>query len=106
MTANAHDLTGEAGSGDIPALVLGLAGEVLGRDGLGLDDEFFAVGGDSVLAMHLVGRAARATGLRLRVRMLIDNPSLGAFAARVADALDQESAGAATALAHGGPHAP
>ncbi|MFD9959505.1 non-ribosomal peptide synthase/polyketide synthase [Amycolatopsis sp. NPDC058986] len=41
--------------------------EVLGVPGLGVDDDFFALGGDSIVAMQLVSRA-RATGLRISPR--------------------------------------
>lgn len=53
---------------------------VLGRDGLGADDDFFASGGDSVLATQVVAR----------VRTWLDTPSVAVadiFAARTAGAL-------------------
>ncbi|MBI5339150.1 MAG: amino acid adenylation domain-containing protein [Mycolicibacterium rufum] len=56
-----------------------IAGEVLGRSRIGVDDDFFASGGDSVLATAVVGR----------VRTWLDTPSVAVadiFAARtVAD---------------------
>jgi aryl carrier-like protein len=64
----------------LSALTLQVAGELLERDDLSLEDDFFASGGDSMLAMHLVGRLSRATGLRLRVSMLLEHPVLGDFA--------------------------
>lgn len=68
---------------DIPALVVEIAGDLLDDADLSPDADFFSAGGDSMLAMHLVSRLARATGLRLRVRLLIANPVLGDFAAAV-----------------------
>lgn len=65
---------------DLAALTLRVAGELLERDDLTLQDDFFAAGGDSMLAMHLVGRLSRATGLRLRMSMLLEHPVLGDFA--------------------------
>jgi hypothetical protein len=44
------------------------------------------------MAIYLVGRLARATGLPLRAAMLIDNPVLADFVARVERVRDDESA--------------
>lgn len=66
---------------DLATLTLQAAGELLERDDLSLDDDFFSAGGDSLLAMHLIGRLSRATGLRLRLSMLLEYPVLGDFAA-------------------------
>ncbi|MBB1243606.1 amino acid adenylation domain-containing protein [Streptomyces durbertensis] len=41
-------------------LLAGLFAEVLGRDVVGVDDSFFDLGGDSIMAIQLVGRARRA----------------------------------------------
>ena len=65
------------------ALVLELAQELLERDDLTLDDDFFSAGGDSATAMHLVGRLARRTGLRLRVSQIFANPTLRDFATSI-----------------------
>ncbi|WP_460356042.1 non-ribosomal peptide synthetase [Mycobacterium sp. ZZG] len=57
-----------------------LIGSVLGRDTVGADDDFFASGGDSVLATQVVAR----------VRTWLDTPSVAVadiFAARTAAAL-------------------
>lgn len=47
----------------------------LGIDGIGLDDDFFALGGDSILAINVVARARRA-GLDLSVRTLFTHPTI------------------------------
>jgi nonribosomal peptide synthetase MxcG len=73
----------------LPELVVEIAGEVLGETGLSPGSDFFSAGGDSLLAMHLVSRVARATGLRVRVRLLIANPVLGDFAAAVAQLAEE-----------------
>ena len=57
-----------------------IIGEVLGRDGMGADDDFFAVGGDSVLATQVVAR----------IRTWLDTPSVmvaDIFATRTVAAL-------------------
>lgn len=65
------------------ALVLSVARDLLDRPDLSLDDDFFWAGGDSLIAMHLVGRLARLTGLRLRVTFLFANPLLRDFIAYI-----------------------
>ncbi|MFD3507486.1 amino acid adenylation domain-containing protein [Nocardia sp. NPDC058666] len=55
--------------------------DVLGRDGIGLDDDFFALGGDSITAIQVVARAATA-GVVLRPRDLFDARTIAAIAGR------------------------
>jgi aspartate/methionine/tyrosine aminotransferase/acyl carrier protein len=80
---------------DIPALVLRLAGELLERPDAALTDDFFALGGDSMSAMHLVGRIAKETGLPLRVKALFEGPVLGDLAKRVGQLRAQAAPAAA-----------
>ncbi len=68
---------------DLAELVLSLTHDLLERTDVTLDDDFFSAGGDSIIAMHLVGQLARQTGLRLRVSIIFANPNLGEFAAAV-----------------------
>ncbi|MFE4612669.1 acyl carrier protein [Streptomyces niveus] len=77
--AGAADGAGE----DVPDLLLELTNELLERGDITLDEDFFATGGDSIVAMHLVGQLARRTGLRLRVSLLFANPVLRDFAEHV-----------------------
>ncbi|MFF5289524.1 non-ribosomal peptide synthetase [Paractinoplanes globisporus] len=46
--------------------------EVLGVEKIGIDDDFFALGGDSIMSMQLVGRA-RTAGLVLSPRQVFQN---------------------------------
>ncbi|MFG3054550.1 amino acid adenylation domain-containing protein [Kitasatospora sp. NPDC048239] len=55
--------------------VLGLVRAVLERDGIGPDDDFFALGGDSVLAIRLLGRVERELGRRVPVRRFFADPT-------------------------------
>ncbi len=50
---------------EVEAVLVRIVGELLGREAVGIDDDFFAVGGDSVLSIQLVSRA-RAQGIILR----------------------------------------
>jgi amino acid adenylation domain-containing protein/non-ribosomal peptide synthase protein (TIGR01720 family) len=53
--------------------------EVLGRDGFGIDDNFFSLGGDSIQAIQVVARAARQ-GLALSTQLLFEHQSIRALA--------------------------
>ncbi|MEU4570431.1 amino acid adenylation domain-containing protein [Micromonospora sp. NPDC023956] len=68
---------------DLTATLLGLFEEVLGVDGVGVDDNFFDRGGHSLLAAHLVGRLEAVTGSRLPLAVLFER----ATPAGLADAL-------------------
>nr|WP_169914817.1 non-ribosomal peptide synthetase [Rhodococcus yunnanensis] len=53
---------------------------VLGLDRVGLDDDFFELGGNSLIATQLVSRLSVALDTRLAVRILFDAPRVGALA--------------------------
>lgn len=54
--------------------------EVLKVNRVGVSDDFFAVGGHSVLAMRLVARLAENAGPRLPVRAVFDQPTVAGLA--------------------------
>jgi mycobactin peptide synthetase MbtE len=56
--------------------------EVLGVGEIGRYDDFFALGGDSILAVQLAARA-RDTGLALTARMVFEHPAIHDLAAAV-----------------------
>jgi len=56
--------------------------EVLGRDDISIDDNFFALGGDSIQAIQVISRA-RANGLTLSVRDLFAHQTVAALAEQV-----------------------
>ncbi|MEV6929729.1 amino acid adenylation domain-containing protein [Dactylosporangium sp. NPDC051485] len=57
-----------------------LFAELLGVDEVGVDEGFFALGGDSIVALQLVARA-RAAGLELSARQVFEHQSVAALAA-------------------------
>jgi amino acid adenylation domain-containing protein/non-ribosomal peptide synthase protein (TIGR01720 family) len=54
--------------------------EVLGGGRVGRNDNFFTLGGDSILSIQVVARA-RQRGLRLTPRQMFDHPTVSALAA-------------------------
>ena len=58
--------------------------QVLRLDRVGLDDDFFASGGHSLLVTQVVTRLRRVLGIELPLRALFDAPSVGALGRAVA----------------------
>jgi hypothetical protein len=68
---------------DIERQLAGIWSEVLHVDRPGPDDDFFEIGGDSLLATKVVLLARRAWGIDFTVRVLLDAPVLRDLAAEV-----------------------
>ncbi|MCX5173061.1 amino acid adenylation domain-containing protein [Streptomyces antibioticus] len=78
--------SGRAPEGPVEELLCTVFAEVLGLEQVGVDDDFFALGGDSIVAMQLVGRA-RAAGLRISPRLVFRHRTVAALGA-VAETAD------------------
>jgi aryl carrier-like protein len=61
-------------------ILCGLFAEVLGLERVGIDDNFFERGGDSIVSIQLVSRARRA-GLSITPRMVFQHQTVEALAA-------------------------
>ncbi len=59
--------------------------QVLGTDELRAGDDFFRIGGHSLLALRVTGRARAIVGTQVPVRLLFQHPTLAGFAAAVED---------------------
>ncbi|ACZ88334.1 non-ribosomal peptide synthetase [Streptosporangium roseum] len=66
------------------ALVAEIWAEVLGLDGIGVHDDFFALGGNSLLAIRVVSRIRAAVDLEIPVDAVFTNPTVE----RLADAVE------------------
>ncbi|MEU0518088.1 non-ribosomal peptide synthase/polyketide synthase [Streptosporangium sp. NPDC006007] len=71
---------GRAPTGDVERALGAIFAEVLGLPGIGADDDFFALGGDSIVAMRVVSRI-RAAGLRITPRQIFRHRTVAALAA-------------------------
>ncbi|WP_420881832.1 amino acid adenylation domain-containing protein, partial [Rhodococcus sp. (in: high G+C Gram-positive bacteria)] len=75
------------------SVVASLVAEVLGRDAVGEDDDFFALGGDSILAIRLVN-LARREGISITPRQIFEQRTARALARLIGD-VDGSTADAA-----------
>ncbi|MFB7122158.1 non-ribosomal peptide synthase/polyketide synthase [Kitasatospora sp. NPDC056273] len=71
---------------DRERLLAAIWAELLGVERVGLDDDFFLLGGDSILSIQVVSRA-RAAGLALSPRDLFRHPTVAALAAAAGSAV-------------------
>uniref|UniRef100_UPI0038BE1BE6 alpha/beta fold hydrolase n=1 Tax=Dickeya aquatica TaxID=1401087 RepID=UPI0038BE1BE6 len=64
-----------------------LYAELLQQPHIGIDDDFFALGGHSILATGLIARIRARLGIELPVRLLFENPTV----AKLAKQLDEHA---------------
>ncbi|MFX0580695.1 amino acid adenylation domain-containing protein, partial [Nocardia nepalensis] len=72
-----------APSTPIEEIVAGVFGDVLGVDRVGIDDDFFALGGNSLIATQVAARLGAALDTQVPVRMLFEATTVAALAVRV-----------------------
>ncbi|MEU1430625.1 amino acid adenylation domain-containing protein [Nocardia sp. NPDC005746] len=72
-----------APSTPIEEIVAGVFADLLGVDGVGADDDFFELGGNSLIATRAVSRVNEALEGTVTVRELFETPTVSGLAARI-----------------------
>ncbi|WP_433195706.1 amino acid adenylation domain-containing protein [Nocardia sp. CA-107356] len=67
----------------VEEIVAGIFADVLGMDRVGVDDDFFALGGNSLIATQVVARLGAAIGGRVPVRALFEASTVGGLAIKI-----------------------
>ncbi|MBT2269708.1 amino acid adenylation domain-containing protein, partial [Rhodococcus erythropolis] len=67
----------------VEEIVASVFGDVLGVERVGLDDDFFALGGNSLIATRVAARLGQALDAQVPVRVLFEASSVELLAARV-----------------------
>ncbi|WP_051637728.1 non-ribosomal peptide synthetase, partial [Rhodococcus sp. UNC363MFTsu5.1] len=87
-----------APSTPVEEIVAGTISEVLGLPRVGLDDNFFDLGGNSLIATRVAARLGSALGVTVPVRLLFESPTVAALAVRI-----ERDSGTARAVLVAGP---
>ncbi|MBB6145125.1 amino acid adenylation domain-containing protein [Silvibacterium bohemicum] len=72
--------------GEIAKLLAAIWSEILHIDRAGEEDDFFALGGHSLMATQVMSRVREVFGVGLTVRAIFDTPRLGSLARAIEDA--------------------
>jgi amino acid adenylation domain-containing protein len=81
----------------LEGIIAALWCDVLGLQRVGIDDNFFDLGGDSLKAVVLVARLQARFGVELRVRTIFDRPTVAGLALTVMQQM-QDMAGSTTGV--------
>ncbi|PSL55729.1 non-ribosomal peptide synthase protein (TIGR01720 family)/amino acid adenylation domain-containing protein [Saccharothrix carnea] len=68
---------------DAERVVAGIWGDVLGVTEVGAEDDFFALGGDSILSIRVTSRLRAAFGVQLSPRALFEHPTVSGLATAI-----------------------
>ncbi|HKI00340.1 MAG TPA: amino acid adenylation domain-containing protein [Thermoanaerobaculia bacterium] len=70
----------------VEELLAGIWAGLLGRQRIGVEEDFFAAGGHSLLATRLASRVHQVFGVELPLRAIFEAPTLAAMAGRIGQA--------------------
>jgi acyl carrier protein len=79
-------------AGDAAALeqfLVKLWGQVLSREGIGRDDNFFALGGRSFHAIMMINRLQEAIGVEIPVTLIFETQTIAEFVRALTDQEDE-----------------
>jgi phthiocerol/phenolphthiocerol synthesis type-I polyketide synthase E len=68
--------------------------EALGVEVIGVDDDFFGLGGNSLVAVQLIAALRKAVGVRLPMRSLFETPTVAGLAALIEEIKAEETTAA------------
>ncbi|MFL1466804.1 amino acid adenylation domain-containing protein [Marinobacter sp. HN1S83] len=77
--AEAADDAGDASEDGVVGTLLAITRELLGNDSISATDNFFAVGGDSILSLQIIARA-KQQGLQLTPKQIFEHQTMAALA--------------------------
>ncbi|MEQ9614778.1 MAG: phosphopantetheine-binding protein, partial [Algiphilus sp.] len=66
----------EAPRTELESVLAGIWGDLLGVDRVGIHDNFFALGGDSLLTTRIVSSIRKELGFEPRIKDLFDHPTI------------------------------
>jgi acyl carrier protein len=69
---------------DVERRLVNIWGEVLDLEGIGIDDGFFELGGDSLHMTQVIARIIDALGVEVPIETFFDGPTIRHLAATVA----------------------
>jgi len=72
-----------APDGEVETLIAAVWSEVLGRERVRADDDFFAMGGHSLIALRVVARLKKQFGIAMSTREVYRHPQLRDLARHV-----------------------
>ncbi|HEY6349895.1 MAG TPA: condensation domain-containing protein [Candidatus Angelobacter sp.] len=70
---------------ELENVITGIWQEVLGVTAIGIEDDFFVLGGHSLMAIQLIAEIRRRTGAEVPVKAFFQRPTVAALVARIRD---------------------